>query len=59
LIRLRQRLEKFIADRVFIDVSTLKVPALYIISYGPHDPHKNRFLKKPRLFQMAISQEMA
>jgi len=37
-------------NKVFIDVSILKILVLYIVSFGPHDPHKNRFLMKIEAF---------
>ncbi len=33
--------------------------AIYTFSFGPHDPHKNKFLTKIEGFEMAISQKMA
>jgi hypothetical protein len=59
LIRLRQRLEIFIADIVFIHVCNVEISSFYIFSFGPHDPYENSFLWKSGCFEMAISQEMA
>ena len=51
MISASYRFENFIVDRVFIDLSILEISALYTVSFGPHDPHKNRFLMKIEVFR--------